>query len=334
MFASLSGSVYSIMTRSLVLALPWAYTVHGLLEVKNLALDLIKVRGSPLASALFFYHASFNLDCKVDAIKEASNIDFTTITHLSHISHDMAHMHSSAFYPDLKDQIAVVIGAGQAGDPNSKFWGNGAAITKVLSSSGATIIACDKYGRIDILVNNVGDTTTGDPATMTEEAWDAQLQLNLKTVFLSCNAVLPVMEKQGFGAIINNASIAGMRYLGKPQVAYASAKAAVIHFTKVTGIMYTGRGVRVNSLSPGMMYTPLLEKLGRSGLAEEREIHKKITDHNVPQGSMGDAFDFANVVAFLASRASRYVTGQNLVVDGGLTGSTGTGGMPKLASKL
>ncbi|KAJ5656191.1 short chain type dehydrogenase [Penicillium longicatenatum] len=288
----------------------------------------------------------------------------------------MAYRENSAIYPDLKDQIAVVIGAGQSGSPDSQIWGNGAAISKVLSKSGVKIIACDinllaaqqtasriqndggiceaiqlnatshkdineainhilqKHGRIDILINNVGRTTTGDPATMTEEAWDAQIQLNLKTVFLSCKAVLPIMEKQGSGAIINNASIAGMRYLGKPQVAYAAAKAAVIHFTKVTGIMYAGRGVRVNSVAPGMVYTPLLEKLGNSLLAEEREIHRKITDHNVPMGRMGDAFDVANVVAFLASCASRYVTGQNIVVDGGLVGSTGTGGTVRLPSKL
>lgn len=273
-----------------------------------------------------------------------------------------------AIYTDLKDQVALVIGAGQAGNPQSTFWGNGAAIAHVLGASGAKIIACDvnleaaqrtaahihaqgghcdamqadatshssihqavdqimtKYGRIDILVNNVGGTKTGDPATMSEEAWDAQIQLNLKTVYLSCQAVLPIMVRQESGAVINNASIAGMRYLGKPQVAYASAKAAVIHYSSITGIMYANKGIRVNSVAPGMMYTPLLEMLGNSQSPEDREVHLKITDHNVPQGSMGDAFDVANCVAFLASRASRYITGQNLVVDGGLTGSTGTGG--------
>lgn len=97
---------------------------------------------------------------------------------------------------------------------------------------------------------------------MSEDAWDAQIRLNFKTVFLGCSAVLPIMEKQGSGANINNASIAGMRYLGKPQVAYASAKAAVIHLSKVTGVMYAGKGIRVNSVAPGIGYTPLLEKLG------------------------------------------------------------------------
>jgi NAD(P)-dependent dehydrogenase (short-subunit alcohol dehydrogenase family) len=74
-----------------------------------------------------------------------------------------------------------------------------------------------------------------------------------------------------------------------------------------------------------MVYTPLLEMLGNSKSAEDREIHKKITDHNIPQGTMGDAFDVANCVAFLASHSSRYIIGQNLVIDGGLTESTGTG---------
>lgn len=191
-----------------------------------------------------------------------------------------------------------------------------------------------KYGRIDVLINNVGLTKTGDPATMEEETWDAQFQLNLKTVYLSCKAVLPIMENQRSGSIVNNASIAGMRFLGKPQVAYATAKAAVIHFTKVTGVMYSNKGVRVNSVSPGLMYTPLLEMLGNSDSEEDREIHRKITEHNVPMGCMGDAFDVASCVAFLASNSSRYVIGQNLVIDGGLTGSTGTGGNQPLLSRL
>ncbi|KAJ5690039.1 short chain type dehydrogenase [Penicillium macrosclerotiorum] len=274
-------------------------------------------------------------------------------------------------YPDIQGQVALIMGAGQAGDPSSKFWGNGAAIASTLGASGAKVIACDvnldaarqtaariqaeggvcealhadatsqtdvqrtvdqvmkKHGRIDILVNNVGGTQTGDPATMSEEAWDAQIRLNLNSVFLGCKAVLPIMKKQGSGSVINNASIAGMKYLGKPQIAYASAKAAVIHFSKITGIIYAEKGIRVNSVSPGMIYTPFLEMLGHSNSAEDREVYKKITDHNVPQGSMGDAFDVSNCVAFLASNASRYITGQNFVVDGGLTGSTGTGKRPK-----
>lgn len=264
----------------------------------------------------------------------------------------------TATYPDLKEQVALIIGAGQSGDASSSFWGNGAAIAKVLSESGARVITCDvnleaarqtaariqadggiceaiqadatsqsdirrpidqvmeRFGRIDILVNKVGRTKTGDAGTMSEEAWDAQIRLNLKSIFLSCNEVLLIIKKQGSGSVINNASIAGMRYLGKPQVAYASAKAAVIYFSKITGIMYASKGIRVNSVSPGMIYTPLLEMLGNSESAEDREIHRKITEHNVPKGSMGDAFDVANCVAFLASGTARYITGQNLVVDG------------------
>lgn len=273
-----------------------------------------------------------------------------------------------ATYPDLSGQVALVLGAGQSGSPQSQLWGNGAAIAKMLSASGAKVIACDvdfdaaqrtaarilaaggasctalqadvteadeiarvvaavldMHGRIDVLVNNVGGTRAGDPGSMAEEAWDAQIELNLKSVFLGCRAVLPIMERQGAGSVVNNASITGMRYIGKPQVAYASAKAAVIHFSKVTGVMYAAKGVRVNSVAPGLVYTPLVERLEKSELEEEREVYRKITEHNVPMGYMGDAFDVANAVAFLASRASRYITGQNLVVDGGLTGSTGTG---------
>ncbi|CAK7241759.1 MAG: hypothetical protein STHCBS139747_003229 [Sporothrix thermara] len=191
-----------------------------------------------------------------------------------------------------------------------------------------------KHGRIDILINNVGATAAGDPASMAESVWDAQINLNLKSVYLSMHAVLPIMEKQqqggggggGGGAIVNNASIAGIKFLGKPQVAYNSAKAAVIHLTRVTGCLYAARGIRVNALAPGLMFTPLVERMASSSDPSERATFQKITKHNVPMGRMGTAWEVATAAVFLASnRAAGYITSQTLVVDGGLTSSTGTG---------
>ncbi|GME24041.1 putative short chain type dehydrogenase protein [Neofusicoccum parvum] len=180
---------------------------------------------------------------------------------------------------------------------------------------------------IDVLVNNVGATAHGDPGAMDEAAWDAQIALNLKSVFLACRAVLPVMEKQpAGGVVVNNASITGIRYIGKPQAAYAAAKAAVLQFTRASAVMYAARGVRVNAVVPGLMYTPLVEAFGASEKEEEREIYRRITQHNVPMGRMGEPWDVANAVVFLASEAAKYVTGHALVVDGGITCSTGTGG--------
>lgn len=188
-----------------------------------------------------------------------------------------------------------------------------------------------RHGRIDILVNNVGMTAAADPGTMAEELWDRQITLNLKSVFLANRLVLPVMAAQpAGGSIVNNASIAGLRYLGKPQIAYATAKAAVLHYTRATACMYADRRVRVNALAPGMIYTPLIESLKLSRDEGEREAYRKITEHNVPMRRLGDAWDVANAAAFLASDVSRYVTGEQIVMDGGLTVSTGTGWQAKL----
>lgn len=179
------------------------------------------------------------------------------------------------------------------------------------------------YGRIDVLVNNVGRSEPGCPATMTEKVWDAQTDVNLKTVYLCCHHVLPLMEAQGSGVVVNVASIAGMRYIGKPQVAYAATKAAVIQFTKATAVIYAQRGVRMNVVVPGLMHTPLVGMLADKynggdlkGMVEKR-------NNAVPMGMMGDAFDVAEAVGWLCSKASRYVTGQKIVVDGGITSSVG-----------
>ncbi|KAJ4132412.1 hypothetical protein NW754_015228 [Fusarium falciforme] len=272
-------------------------------------------------------------------------------------------MEDCPVFPDLSGKVALVMGIGQTATTKKDLWGNGAAIAYVLSMNKALVFGCDinleaaeytksrlpgechvmaadvtsatdvarvveacikQHGRIDILVNNVGIPVSGDAASLPEEAWDRQMDVNAKSVYLSCHQVLPIMEKQGSGAVVNNASIAGLRYLGKPQIAYNTAKAAVIHFTQVTAAMYAAKGVRLNCVSPGLMLTPLIEEFGRSTDPKERELFRKITQNNVPMGRMGEAFDVANATVFLLSNAAKYVTGQNLVIDGGLVVSTGT----------
>ncbi|KAH9838818.1 putative short chain type dehydrogenase [Teratosphaeria destructans] len=148
---------------------------------------------------------------------------------------------------------------------------------------------------------------------------------HLHSVFRLCHEVLPVMERQGSGVVINNASITAMRYIGKPHIAYASAKAAVIQFTKAAGCMYASKGIRLNAVVPGLMFTPLVENLGASDKEEDREVFRKITEHNVPMGAMGESIDVANAAVFLCSNAAKYITAHALVVDDGITAATGTG---------
>ncbi|MGE0768530.1 MAG: SDR family NAD(P)-dependent oxidoreductase [Hyphomicrobiaceae bacterium] len=192
----------------------------------------------------------------------------------------------------------------------------------------AAVEKCRKeFGRIDILVNNIGGSVPGDPISMTEEVWDAQLEMNLKTAFLACKYVLPIMDSQfevdgRGGAIVNISSIAHMSHQvgGRVHVAYAAAKAGLMSFGRATAIAYVKRGVRVNTVVVGLMNTPLIETrlMGQLG---ESDASALLAERNasVPMGRMGDAWDVANAVLFLASDEARYITGTQLVVDGGVT---------------
>lgn len=179
-------------------------------------------------------------------------------------------------------------------------------------------------GRIDILVNNVGKSEKGGPADMDEATFDAQVAINLKSVYLTCHSVLPVMEAHGSGAVVNIASVAGIRYIGKPQVAYAATKAAVTQFTKHTAVMYADKGVRLNAVLPGLMFTPLLHTIAEKYAGGDYEGFVRTRHAQVPTGKMGSSRDVANAVVFLCSNsAAGYITGQKLVVDGGIVSSTG-----------
>ncbi|KAJ5593967.1 uncharacterized protein N7459_000175 [Penicillium hispanicum] len=182
-----------------------------------------------------------------------------------------------------------------------------------------------KHGRIDILVNSVGRSEPGCPASMSEDTWYAQIDINLNSIYLVCHHVLPVMEKQcSGGAVVNIASIAGLRYIGKPQVAYAAAKAAIVQFTRTTAVIYAGKRVRLNTVVPGLIYTPYTRALAqRYAPGGDEAVYMAKRDAQVPMGRMGDAWDVARAALFLASDEASYITGQKIVVDGGITASTG-----------
>lgn len=179
-----------------------------------------------------------------------------------------------------------------------------------------------RFGRIDILVNNVGRSEPGGPVELDETTWDAQLAINLKSAYLACQSVLPVMERQGSGAVVSVASVAGLRYVGKPQVAYAAGKAALMQLTRTTAVLYAAKGVRLNCVVPGLMNTPLVRRLADKYAGGEYERFVAHRDAQVPMGRMGDGWDVAHAALFLASDEAKYITATELVVDGGLTAAT------------
>src|SRR3989440_1340020 len=254
----------------------------------------------------------------------------------------------------LKDKVAIVSGAGSVGPG----WGNGRATSVRFAEEGAKVFAVDRderalketlerapgiathicdvtsseavakmvraclerYGRVDVLVNNVGGSAAGGPVEMSEEVWDAQVDFNLKSVFLGCKHVLPVMERQGGGAIVNIASTSGLRWGGSAQVAYAATKAGVIQLSRVVAVQYAPKGIRVNTVVPGQLHTPMVEaRLAKQRAGGDVTELLKQRQRRIPLAIEGDGRDTANAALFLASDEARFITGTELVVDGGMT---------------
>lgn len=166
-----------------------------------------------------------------------------------------------------------------------------------------------EFGRLDVLVNNAGITRDSLMLRLKEENWDAVIDTDLKSGFLTMKAAAPIMMKQKKGAIVNIASVVGiMGNIG--QINYSAAKAGVIGMTKTAARELAARGVRVNAVAPGFIATSMTDVIP--------EKIKEGMIHSIPLGRMGQAEDVANAVCFLASDEASYITGQVLKVDGGM----------------
>lgn len=173
------------------------------------------------------------------------------------------------------------------------------------------------FGNIDILVNNAGISGANKPThELTVEEWDSVMNVNVKGVFLCTKHVIPYMIENGSGSIVNLSSIYGL--ISAPDVPpYHASKGAVRSMTKTDALLYASKKIRVNSVHPGFIWTPMVEHhLERLGDVEEG---KKMLNSLHPLGHIGDSEDIAYGILYLASDESKFVTGSELVIDGGYT---------------
>lgn len=183
------------------------------------------------------------------------------------------------------------------------------------------------HGNIDILDNNVGIAVVGGVTDLDPSDWERVLRINLTGAFNTMRHVIPGMVHAGSGSIVNISSVAGIRWSGVPYAAYYASKAALNHLSRTTALEFASRGVRVNAVLPGLIRTPMVATT--VGLAEAyssadiEEMWRK-RDQQVPMGHMGEAWDVANAALFLASDRAKYVTGTELIVDGGITVAIGS----------
>lgn len=183
----------------------------------------------------------------------------------------------------------------------------------------AMVQACiDRYGRLDVLHNNVGITNSGGPVEYGEDQWDQMMAVNAKSMFLTAKHALPHMERQRSGSIVNIGSINGCRTIPFPKFAYAASKGAVIAMSREIAIQYAPSGIRSNVVLVGLIKSPIVEQNNTQLYGGDLEEMWRKRDAMSPTGKQGEVWDVAQASLFFASDESRYVNGTVLPVDGGL----------------
>ena len=176
----------------------------------------------------------------------------------------------------------------------------------------------ERYGRIDVAFNNAGISPPDDDSILTTgiDAWRRVQEINLTSVYLCCKYVLPHMQRQGKGSIINTASFVAVLGAATSQISYTASKGGVLAMTRELGVQFAREGIRVNALCPGPINTPLLQELFAAD--PERAARRLV---HVPMGRFGEPDEIAAAVAFLASDDSSFITASQFLVDGGITGA-------------
>ena len=186
-------------------------------------------------------------------------------------------------------------------------------VTREEDWAAAVQAAVDRYGKLDILVNNAGIVSWGRLEDSSSEEWDRIMEVNAKGVFLGTRAAIPEMRRVGGGSIVNISSISGLVGQDTVQAAYNASKGAVRLLTKTTAIQYASEGIRANSVHPGSVATPMT-----AARQADPEILRQ-SESRIPLGRIGQPLDIAYGVLYLASDESSFVTGSELVIDGGFT---------------
>ncbi len=190
-----------------------------------------------------------------------------------------------------------------------------ADVTRSADCRGMVDAAVTRYGRLDILVNNVGTIARGTVVTVTEDDWDRVLAVNLKSMVLTSKHSIPAMVRTGGGAIVNIASVEALRGRSNGILPYSVSKGGVVTLTTHMAVQHGRQNVRVNCIAPGFLYTPMVVPLLTP---EARELRRLAA----PLGTEGTAWDVAYAALFLASDEARWVTGITLPVDAGLLATT------------